>query len=117
MWRSVFSGERSLPEPVRVFDRPEVDALARHWALPDREGAPGPGFYRRPFEFQTLLTTAQLASCVHLPELETPGFAVDLVPRFDTVAPAGSAARAWSSGGSCTTGATPAPTTACRSGR
>jgi hypothetical protein len=89
VWRSVFSGDRSLPEPVRVFDRPEVDALGRHWALPDREGAPGPGFYRRPFEFQTLLTTGQLASCVHLPELETPGFAVDLVPRFDTVAPAG----------------------------
>jgi hypothetical protein len=85
-WRSVFSGERSLPEPVRVFDRPEVNALAQSWALPDLEGSPGPGHYRRPFEFQTLLTTGQLAAYIHLPELETPGFAVELMPHFDTVA-------------------------------
>jgi hypothetical protein len=84
-WRSVFSTERSLPEPVRVFDRPHVDALAGSWALPDAEGEPGPGQYRRPFEFQTLLTAAQLASYVHLPELEVPGFAVQALPRFDTV--------------------------------
>jgi hypothetical protein len=89
-WRSVFSGEASLPEPVRVFDRPEVEALARDWVLPDLEGAPGPGYYRRPFEFQTLLSTAQLAAYMHLPELETPGFAVDMVPRFDAVAASGS---------------------------
>jgi len=85
-WRSVMSGEGSLPEPVRVFDRPEVDELARAWALPDDEGATGPGFYRRPFEYQTLLSTAQLAAYVHLPELEAPGFSVNLVPRFDVVA-------------------------------
>jgi hypothetical protein len=86
-WRSVMSSEGSLPEPVRVFDRPEVAALAHAWALPDEEGASPPGFYRRPFECQTLLSTAQLAACVHLPELEAPGFSVKLVPRFDVVAP------------------------------
>lgn len=85
-WRSVFSGEKSLPEPVRVFDRPDVDALARDWALADVEGQPGPGHFRRPFEYQTLLTTAQLAAYVHLPEQEAPGFSVDAVPRFDAVA-------------------------------
>jgi hypothetical protein len=86
-WRSVFSGEKSLPEPVRVFDRPEIDALAQHWGMPDRSGSAGPGHYSRPFEFQTLLTTAQLAGYLHLPELETPGFAVDLESRFDAVPP------------------------------
>jgi Helicase HerA, central domain len=85
-WRSVFSGERSLPEPVRVFDRPDAESLARTWTLPDLDGAPGPGHYRRPFELQSLLTTSQLAACVHLPQLETPGFSVDLMPRFDSVA-------------------------------
>jgi hypothetical protein len=84
-WRSVMSGEASLPEPVRVFDRPEVDELARAWALPDDEGESPPGFYRRPLECQTLLSTTQLAACVHLPELEAPGFSVNLVPRFDVV--------------------------------
>ncbi len=84
-WRSMFSGVRSLPEPVRVFDLPAAAALAEAWALPDQPGAAGPGHYRRPFELQTLLTTAQLAAYVHLPELETPGFAVETVARFDTV--------------------------------
>lgn len=86
-WRSVMSGVKSLPEPVRVFDLPQVAELARQWALPDQEGLPGPGRYHRPFEYQTVLSTAQLAACVHLPELEVPGFTVRLVPRFDVVAP------------------------------
>ncbi len=85
-WRSVMSGERSLPEPVRVFDRSEVDELVQAWALPDQGGPPAPGFYRRPFEWQTLLSTSQLAACLHLPELEAPGFTVNVVPRFDVVA-------------------------------
>jgi hypothetical protein len=84
-WRSVFSGVRSLPEPVRVFDLAAAASLADAWALPDQPGAAGPGHYQRPFELQTLLTTSQLAAYVHLPELETPGFAVDTVARFDTV--------------------------------
>lgn len=85
-WRSVMSGERSLPEPVRVFDRPEVDELAQAWALTDQEGEPPPGFYKRPFDCQTLLSSAQLAACVHLPEMEAPGFTVNVVPHFDVVA-------------------------------
>jgi hypothetical protein len=91
-WRSVMSGEMSLPEPVRVFDRPEVGELAQAWALPDQEGAGGPGHYQRPFECQTLLSTPQLAAYVHLPELEAPGFKVSLVSRFDVVTTAASAA-------------------------
>jgi hypothetical protein len=85
-WRSVFSGTKSLPEPVRVFDLAEAGALAGAWALPDQPGAPGPGFYRRPFELQTLLTTGQLAAYAHLPEQETPGFALEHSARFDSVA-------------------------------
>ena len=84
-WRSVFSTESSLPEPVRIFDRRDALELARQWAMPDQEGRPGPGHYRRPFEFQTLITTAQLSAYVHLPELETPGFSVHVMPRFDSV--------------------------------
>ncbi|OHV29039.1 ATPase [Pseudofrankia sp. EUN1h] len=83
-WRSVFSGVRSLPEPVRVHDLPEAVDLAQDWALPDQPGEPGPGLYRRPFELQSLLTTTQLAAYAHLPELETPGFMVETVARFDT---------------------------------
>jgi hypothetical protein len=88
-WRSVFSGVESLPEPVRVFDLPAAVDLAQAWSLPDQPGAPGPGHFQRPFELQTLLTTAQLAAYIHLPELETPGFAVETLARFDTVTVAG----------------------------
>ena len=84
-WRSVFSGAGSLPEPVRVFDNAVVAGLARTWSLPDQPGAPGPGRYRRPYELQTLLSTAQLACYVSLPEREAPGFAVRHQARFDSV--------------------------------
>ena len=87
----MFSGVKSLPEPVRVFDLPAAGDLAAAWALPDQPGEPGPGHYRRPFELQTLLTTTQLAAYAHLPEQETPGFAVDMVARFDAVPAAGHA--------------------------
>ena len=43
VWRSVFSGEQSLPEPVRVFDFPVASTLARDWTLPDQAGAAEPG--------------------------------------------------------------------------
>src|SRR5262249_20571191 len=85
-WRSVMSGEKSLPEPVRVFEHPAVGELVDGWALPDDAGAQPPGLYRRPFEGQTLLSSTQLAAYVHLPEFEAPGFTVNLVPRFDVVA-------------------------------
>ena len=86
-WRSVFSGADSLPEPVRVFDRPEVRDWARDWALPNTAGRRGPGAFQRAFEFQSLLTSEQLAAYVHLPQMELPGFSVDSVPHFDAQAP------------------------------
>jgi uncharacterized protein DUF87 len=84
-WRAVFSGERSLPDPLRVWDSPAVDAMARDFVLPEAPGPEAPGAYRHPFAFQTLLSSAQLSACVHLPEIETPGFQVSIVPDFDAV--------------------------------
>ncbi|WP_331738382.1 helicase HerA domain-containing protein [Embleya sp. NBC_00896] len=87
MWRGIFSAEQSLLEPVRVWDREDVPGLAAQWALPDPVEETAPGCYRHPFQHQTLLTSAQLAAYVHLPNAETNGFAVTHVPEFDTVAP------------------------------
>jgi len=87
VWRGIFSGDKSLPEPVRVYDSAEAGQLAVNWALPDTPGAPGPGEYRHPLQCQTLLTSAQLAAYVHLPQLETNGFAIRTVPDFDAVPP------------------------------
>jgi hypothetical protein len=85
LWRGIFSGPASLPEPVRVAENSAVADWAVGWALPEVIGAPGPGDYRRPYEFQTLLNSSQLAAYVHLPQLETCGFRVTTVPSFDTV--------------------------------
>ncbi|MEU8911743.1 helicase HerA domain-containing protein [Streptomyces nigrescens] len=86
-WRAVFSGLRSVPEPVRTIAHPAVVDLAAYWALPDGPELPGPNSYRHPYAAQTLLSSAQLAAYVHLPNLETLGFTVSQVPRFDVVAP------------------------------
>lgn len=86
-WRGIFAGEGSVPEPVRLWDRPEAARLAESWALPSGPPGAGPGFYQRPFEHQTLLTSSQLSAYVHFPEVETGGFAITTLPDFDTVPP------------------------------
>jgi hypothetical protein len=86
-WRAVQSGVRSVPEPVRTVADPAVVALAVDWALPDDPERPGPNAYRHPYAAQTVLSSAQLAAYVHLPNLETLGFTVNVVPRFDVVGP------------------------------
>lgn len=93
VWRAMFSGPKSVPESVRVFDLPAAEELAAAGAMPDVPGAPGPGAYRRPFELQTVLTSAQLAAYVHLPQHETPGYRVTLMPSFDAVPPPSTATR------------------------
>lgn len=91
LWRATFSGERSVPEPLRVWDVTEWprDDFERvlAWGMPDAASAPGPGLYRHPFRYQTLLNSAQLSAYVHLPRVETSGFAITAVPEFDAVPP------------------------------
>ena len=86
-WRSVMSGAKSLPEPVRTVDLPQMGEVAQLWALPDAPSPPGPGYFQRPFEYQTLLSTDQLATCIHFPELEVPGFTVRPAPSFSVSRP------------------------------
>jgi hypothetical protein len=87
LWRGIFSGRESLPEPVRVWARQGVARMVTEWATPDAPGSDGPGRYRHPFEYQTLLTSKQLSAYIHLPQIETAGFAVQAVPDFDAVPP------------------------------
>jgi hypothetical protein len=85
VWRAMFSGPKSLPEPVRVVDTPAAVELAGRWCLPNASAPPGPGHYQHPYGWQTLLSSTQLAAYVHLPQLETGGFTVKVVPDFDVV--------------------------------
>jgi hypothetical protein len=86
VWRAIFSGDKSVPEPIRILEKPRVvGELAAKWILPDTPGTPGPGHYHHPFQYQTLLTSLQLAAYVHLPNFETSGFAISRLTDFDTV--------------------------------
>ena len=85
VWQSIYSGEASLPEPVRVWESQAAGELAVNWAMPDLPGPPGPGYYQLPFAYQTLLTSTQLAAYIHLPTIETGGFSIQLVPDYDVV--------------------------------
>src|SRR5262249_11859816 len=89
LWRGIFSGSESLPEPVRVWDSPVAGTFAADWALPNNPPgqASTPGHYQQPFQYQTLLTSSQLAAYIHLPQLETHGFSVNRIPNFDAVPP------------------------------
>jgi DNA helicase HerA-like ATPase len=84
-FRSIFAGEASLPEPLRVRRFEQASWLAAAWAMPNDPEQPGPGLYQHLFRYQTLLSSAQLAAYVHLPQLETSGFSVRVVPDFDVV--------------------------------
>lgn len=85
LWRGVFAGDKSLPESIRVWNLPGAGKLAREWSMPETPGSEAPGKYRRPLEFQTILTSKQLAAYIHLPQLETVGFKVTTIPMFDVM--------------------------------
>ena len=53
--------------------------------MPDTAESRGPGPYSHPYKYQTILSSSQLAAYIHLPQLETRGFTVKLVPEFDVV--------------------------------
>ncbi|MFI8105472.1 ATP-binding protein [Streptomyces sp. NPDC086023] len=86
-WRAVFSGPHSVSEPIRTVPLPSTADLAVQWALPGDPEQPGPGIYRHPYTAQTILSSPQLAGYVHLPTVETAGFGVRTVPRFDVLSP------------------------------
>jgi len=83
-WTGIFAGPSSAPLPVRVTETGLVRDLARSWALPDAGTPAPPGRFVFPYSAQTILSSYQLAACLHLPEEEHPGYQVRQVPRFDS---------------------------------
>lgn len=88
LWRSTFSGVHSKPDPVRVWEQPAVAELAARWEMLDElalHKEKGP--VQHLFQYQSLLTSSQLAAYMHLPQRETHGFAVSVIPDFDAIPP------------------------------
>jgi DNA helicase HerA-like ATPase len=81
-WRATFGGDPDATLPIQVVDVVETAQLAAGWSLPYAPAPEGPGAYQHPFSGQSLLTSARLSNCLHLPRLETAGFKVRLVPQF-----------------------------------
>ena len=84
VWKGIFSGDSTIPEPIKIIDCGRcAQQLARGWLLPEDESTKGPGYFRHPFQYQTLLTSSQLAAYVELPNVETAGFTISNVASFD----------------------------------
>jgi hypothetical protein len=90
LWRGIYSGDESRPQALRVWEASYVATLAADWSTPNVPGPSGPSGssgYQHPYTYQTLLNSKQLAAYVHLPALETSGFAITTIPDFDVVPP------------------------------
>ena len=83
-WCGVFSGKKSVPEPVRTFEFAGVDVLHHAWALPASTENATARKFSYPFSHQTIMSSTQLSAYIHFPDIETSGFGIDLVPNFDT---------------------------------
>ncbi len=87
IWSGIFGGEKSIADPVRTAQGDsDLRKMAWSWTMSDQPGVPGPGFFRHPYQYQSVLSSKQLAGYVHLPRLETPGFEINLIARFDVEA-------------------------------
>ena len=84
-WQSSYSGSQSIVEPIIVRSSPDVTNLFRRWSILNQVGRRGPRFYHRAFEFQTLITSPQLAAYITLPRVETSGFQVKKAARWDVI--------------------------------
>ena len=87
IWRGIFSGDESLPDPVRVWESVPARSWISAWNLPRIEPDASPGNFRFPFPLQSIINSAQLAAYIHLPSKENNGFFVKQIPQFDIEPP------------------------------
>jgi hypothetical protein len=85
--RACFGGEKSTPDPIRTLDLSSLSAITPKLGQVIAKPEVGPGKFEYPFRFQTLHTSGRLATMIHLPRLEVPGFTVKESCRFDVVSP------------------------------
>lgn len=83
VWNSIFGGHDSVLDPVRCYPLEEARRWAAKWAMPDLKSRSS----HHPYAYQTLLTSAQLATYIHPPNLETSGFTIRAIPDFDVSVP------------------------------
>lgn len=88
--QAVFGGEKSQPDPIRILDCPgpayalKVAHLGQ-LVVPCAEPAPGKIAYL--YHYASVLHSGELATLMHLPQEEMPGYVVRDYARFDVSPP------------------------------
>jgi hypothetical protein len=83
--RAYYGGDATGPDPVRAFALQGLPDIVARFGQPVLPPEPGPGFFKYPFQYQTLLNSNRLAIYLHLPRLEIPGFSIKQSCYFDVV--------------------------------
>lgn len=81
--KSVFGGEESRPDPVRVLECHSLKEKIHQFAQITTPVPPPPGLIQYPFKYLNVLNSKELTSLVHLPTEEMPGYFVKDYARFD----------------------------------
>lgn len=84
VWKSIYSGEQSKPQPIHIWRENKVAALLNNLQVLNTVGKPGTTTYRNPFEYKTILSSKQLSAYIHLPRTETPGISLLRLQEFDS---------------------------------
>jgi len=78
--RGCFSGKHSFPDPIRTIEYPALENIIYSFGQPLQRLDSFSSNFEYPYRFQTLLSSNQLSSILHLPRVEMPGYPVrDLI--------------------------------------
>lgn len=80
---SVFGGSRSILDPIRTFAARKAGGFAKSFGQIATPAPRGPGNVQHRHKYMTRLSSPDLASIVHLPTYEMPGYFVKTYARFD----------------------------------
>jgi hypothetical protein len=81
--KAIFSGSKSLPDPIRVLDAGQISRGASALSQQNLVAIQGPGRVQYPTPYLNVLNSSELAAMVHLPTREMPGFFVRPQAHFD----------------------------------
>ncbi len=81
--KSVFGGEESRPDPVRVSECHNLKENICRFAQITTPAPQSPGQVQYPYKYLSLLNSKELTSLIHLPTEEMPGYFVKDEARFD----------------------------------
>jgi len=81
--KSVFGGEESRPDPVRVLECHNLKEKICQFAQIITPAPQSPGQVQYPFKYLSILNSKELTSLMHLPTVEMPGYFVRDDARFD----------------------------------